>query len=426
MTLPLGSRWAGADLGPCPHESSLGVWLRFAWRNALPWIALRDCMGLSATQRPTLYDGDRLSQSALPLALEWSLPTSAEIAHIGPLRALQAFWFGPRLRICPVCMEAGYHSVWHQFLPLSQCPVHACPLTSTCQSCGAALPPYALPAAFGHRAYMCRHCREPMAGGAPMLDLHLDLRAQSPGLDRAFEPLACWSRGRPLASRQYNTATLREVKRALQLEGRQPGILSLLKVRMHELPAECQAYPYGELHMASWEIPRAKVVDRLLPNAGTIRAARSMLPKLLVDPAAQRTALPWGEPSALLCAEAEPYRLDRRRLSDLPAQLARRERVDGEPAYGGQSEEWRSMPATSLAGRDDAVLRERVILGAFAHVALGSALHLPCQLEDLIIGGQTVLAVRATSRAHHLTGSLIFPRRRSLTAASCMSSGREP
>lgn len=264
-----------------------------------------------------------------------------------------------------------------------------------------------------------------MAGGPPMLDLHLDLRAQSPELDRAFEPLASWSRGRPLASRQYNTATLREVKRALQLEGRQPGIFPLLKVRMHELPAECQVYPFGGLHMASWEIPRAKV-DRLLPHAGTIRAARSILPKLLVAPGAQRIALPWGQPSAPLCAEAEPYRLDRRRLNDLPAQLARRERVDGEPAYVGQSEERRSMPATTLAERDDAVLRERVILGAFAHVALGSAVHLPCQLEDLIIGGQTILAVRATPRAHHLTGSLIFPRRRSLTAASCIPSGREP
>jgi len=39
------------------------------------------------------------------------------------------------LRICPVCIKSGYHSCFHQLLPMKYCPAHKIELTVVCPCC---------------------------------------------------------------------------------------------------------------------------------------------------------------------------------------------------------------------------------------------------------------------------------------------------
>lgn len=47
-----------------------------------------------------------------------------------------------RLRLCPVCIRIGYHSVAHQLMGLARCPLDGQPITNVCPECSCLLPEY--------------------------------------------------------------------------------------------------------------------------------------------------------------------------------------------------------------------------------------------------------------------------------------------
>ncbi|MEG6520869.1 hypothetical protein [Desulfotomaculum sp. 1211_IL3151] len=46
------------------------------------------------------------------------------------------FYIREQLSYCPECLKSGYHSVFHQFIPLNNCPIHEIALKFQCGQCG--------------------------------------------------------------------------------------------------------------------------------------------------------------------------------------------------------------------------------------------------------------------------------------------------
>lgn len=120
----------------------------------------------------------------------WSCPDVVELRiERLPWRELL---FEERFRYCPICLECGYHSVWHQFRKLSLCPLHDVPLISQCFYCGEVTSPLSDYKKSLHRPFACNLCKGYLAGAAPDLDLHLDLLDQSPAICAKLDRFKYW------------------------------------------------------------------------------------------------------------------------------------------------------------------------------------------------------------------------------------------
>ncbi|MEM5345060.1 hypothetical protein [Paraburkholderia azotifigens] len=176
-----GKQWAGRDLSPLPHESALTILWRFGWRNVLgpPEI------------RAFLADGRKqIDWGAFKRIASWWCPEDTEL-RIERLPARKMF-FDSCLRYCPICLECGYHSVWHQFRPLPSCPIHDVRLMSRCFNCR--LPTTWMFEYLNDRTkpFRCKTCNGYLAGVEPNLDLHLDLRDQSAAIRDRLDRYDGW------------------------------------------------------------------------------------------------------------------------------------------------------------------------------------------------------------------------------------------
>jgi hypothetical protein len=185
--------WAGLDLVPMIHESAYGALSRFAQRNVLSFRDIRALMasGRSSAAFRNLYlNCDSIERRINDLTgWRWS-SHEARLAHAWPIFGESAW--SDKLRFCPICLEAGFHSVWYQFETLSLCPMHECKIVDFCLSCGVATSDYEFSADLLGRPYACGSCGGPIAGAIFDLDEHLDLRAQHATLVRGLDPVRDW------------------------------------------------------------------------------------------------------------------------------------------------------------------------------------------------------------------------------------------
>ena len=79
------------------------------------------------------------------------------LAHNGLDKCDRPISLHNTLRLCPLCIEKGYHSVVHQLQGLARCPIDGMPLIDTCPKCGASLPRFTV----GNirTAFSCEHCK---------------------------------------------------------------------------------------------------------------------------------------------------------------------------------------------------------------------------------------------------------------------------
>ncbi|WP_175796234.1 TniQ family protein [Burkholderia anthina] len=176
-------RWAGADLSPLPFESAISLFWRFCWRNVLGRRDARDLISRTTGQRQLgMVDLGKFSN-----ATGWN---ATEVSQ-GSAK-LRDCLFEKRLRICPICLESAYHSVWHQFQGLRICPIHSCQLLPTCAYCDAGT--MIVTDYFRHNArrMRCVFCGQYLAGAAPNLTAHIDLQDQSGTLATHFGALDKW------------------------------------------------------------------------------------------------------------------------------------------------------------------------------------------------------------------------------------------
>lgn len=185
----------GKDLIPLPHESSVSCMLRVSWHNELQGSLLHRLFSgrTGGYLENPLYFG-WISRSVVAANLGWVLPTDVEILIHKQFRFCANLLFSERLRICPICMECGYHSYWHQLLALEVCPVHGCEIASVCQSCGGLLPNYGFNGELFDHPYICRTCHFPYSG-APLQNFPgEDFDEHRSQLKVAFSDLEAWFR----------------------------------------------------------------------------------------------------------------------------------------------------------------------------------------------------------------------------------------
>lgn len=184
--------WTGVRLSPLPHESTLSALWRFGWQNGLTGRSFfQTCCGTRGfTNKPSsLMLG--LSDSFVK-ETNWCLPCRAEVECLQLASNMVGNWLHRKLRFCPVCLQAGYHSIWHQFILLNACPLHNCVLTEKCQSCGADTEYFGATSQLTSRPYGCLSCGTVLSGVSPSLTAHLDFRLHSKQLEDAFADFMQW------------------------------------------------------------------------------------------------------------------------------------------------------------------------------------------------------------------------------------------
>lgn len=175
--------WAGRKLTPLPFESALSVFWRFGWRNVLGSREIRNYFCGLSPGKLGLVSLERFEHQ-----IGWSLPQGITEGS----RRLHNFIFESRLRFCPICLEGAYHSTWHQFCVLQLCPIHSCQLTSVCNSCGGNTAKVEEYFRYNARPLLCLVCRRHLAGAAPSLAAHFDIRSNGELLARHFGVFDRW------------------------------------------------------------------------------------------------------------------------------------------------------------------------------------------------------------------------------------------
>lgn len=168
-----GALLVGRTFSPLPEESWYGSLTRISRMNELTARDVRHLFFKSGRD-----ETDPLDTISMRSLLGWELQygDSPELRNIASLKDI--LW-SETLRYCPICMEAGYHSVWHQFVALEVCLIHACPLRQRCMCCNTTLDEYRLaPHLIGLR-FRCSHCGDDFAGVAFTIDAHAAFREQA-------------------------------------------------------------------------------------------------------------------------------------------------------------------------------------------------------------------------------------------------------
>lgn len=181
-------RWIGRDLRPLPYESSLSIVWRFAWCNSLGYPQLLRYIGNRWLKHSILCAAQRVQS-----VMGWDTLHDAEEALYEQFSRDVDVWIERRFRYCPLCLEHGYHSVFHQMKPLACCPVHQVELMTRCYACGEPLPEYRSSRDLLLKPYRCPACGSPISGVAPNLSaLHLPFRQTEAQLVKAFRLLETW------------------------------------------------------------------------------------------------------------------------------------------------------------------------------------------------------------------------------------------
>lgn len=190
----IAPRWTGMDLVPLPHESSVSVLLRFGWRNALDATILKNNLdGRKINKKGQSFLVLKwLERNNFSLTAGWNVPSPDEMFALKSFEGVSDIFLSPILRICPVCIECGYHSYWYQVLDLQVCPLHNCKLMDECLSCGKLLSDYRFCKELFSRPYLCANCKKPISGAPLSLECHLDFRINSQLIETRFEPIANW------------------------------------------------------------------------------------------------------------------------------------------------------------------------------------------------------------------------------------------
>lgn len=185
--------WTGASWRILPFESSFSVCTRFAWLNALSRVQLHR-LGLLARlhgARTFLAHEMRMATNLQNVLRPSLLPLTEHALFESNAIGLFSSLFSRTLRICPLCLEAGYHAFWHQCKPLCVCPAHGVELIAHCMACDAPLPSFGDLALY-ERPYTCTGCGHPYCGAEFSIDAHLDFRQHVNLLADRFAEIAQW------------------------------------------------------------------------------------------------------------------------------------------------------------------------------------------------------------------------------------------
>lgn len=183
------------ELDPLPYESLESIGARLSWRNGVKIQQLirylsdenggrgRDpCRPYQTDLGALIHDCGWVESSDKACYLYgYMAPGKSDLLHTG-------------FRFCPICLESAYHSFLFEWTFIQTCPLHGCPLTTACQSCGARVKWRSKFETLSQRGYRCQACSGYLAGCEPSLAEHLILRQHKTLIDARFRPYDNYAR----------------------------------------------------------------------------------------------------------------------------------------------------------------------------------------------------------------------------------------
>jgi len=146
------ARW----LAPC--ESIVGILWKFARMNALPGPTVTRQLRSSPFDP---YEGIAPRVTDVDVrGLSRTLGVTQKALRISLGRSVGANQPGPCLSYCHRCIALGFHSVVHQRLGATRCPIHGDGLEQACRACGY-VSAYWLHAHLLDAPFRCARCRRP-------------------------------------------------------------------------------------------------------------------------------------------------------------------------------------------------------------------------------------------------------------------------
>jgi hypothetical protein len=421
--------WSGLDLEPLPHESSLSVLWRFGWRNAVGTPQLAAVCRDERTFRSNVsfYKSNWIDSQCFAEQTGWHLPPAAERDIATVFEGMVDAWFDQKLRMCPFCMQDGYHSLWFQFRPLAHCPLHDCELRCTCQDCGSPLEDYAPSRKLLQRSYHCKTCANPIAGAPLLLRNHLELRECQADIEIAFRPLAIWLID---AKERFNP-----LKRLCLLNGpwrnawtqwcRPVDFIQSVGHALHPLPAICKVPLYRELAFIRWraeagplenihkdELRAAiwgKGGEAILIYRGVLRLLQSALPARFPEIGSKRSVHAIDQYGPVKLWTRDPlefgFQLLRTKLERGDVDLAR-------PIETAQFWDEPSIPLPwNIVGLPKAALRAMYVAmyANLVHSLENARKSQNAKLSNLDLRDQTLVAHSWWQEEKEVTGFFVFP-----------------
>lgn len=143
-----------------PYESIVGILWKFARMNALPGpIVMRQLRALPFDP----YEGIAPRVDEIDVrGLSRTLRVSQKCLRMSLGRIEGCDLPGPCLTYCHRCIALGFHSIVHQRLGATHCPIHGDGLKQSCRACGH-VSAYWLHAHLFDAPFRCARCRRPYA-----------------------------------------------------------------------------------------------------------------------------------------------------------------------------------------------------------------------------------------------------------------------
>lgn len=134
-----------------PMESAWSIFEKFRYMNEITNRELlnefgiecvRTQKGLIAKKYRNLYTLDGIDKGKISLTVNFDI-VDFQMANlemlIGNQKEFINYYFKENLHYCKLCINNGYHSLFHQYKNIENCPYHKIPLLETCYECGTPL-----------------------------------------------------------------------------------------------------------------------------------------------------------------------------------------------------------------------------------------------------------------------------------------------
>jgi hypothetical protein len=133
------------DSWKASYISAWGIIERFRWANVASAEDIISMMGAVSTRSNTLRRRfSELSERRVQEVLDYSILGSIEtfLGEFLPFidYSSSSAYFDEKLRWCPICVQQGFHSLFHQLVFLDKCPYHDSPLVQKCKACNSTIP----------------------------------------------------------------------------------------------------------------------------------------------------------------------------------------------------------------------------------------------------------------------------------------------
>jgi len=245
---------SGLGRNSLPYESLLSSLWYIAWRNAFNAVDLYAYIGAKRAPSKTdsfIYPPRWIDGSKIAAQFGINLPDAYEINHLATIERCRGRWLSNTIRACPICLEHGYHSYWHQLHDLYECPVHQCRIVETCQSCGASLPWYGFSKSLFNNPYCCPVCKRAISGTEPFLDFFNEFRSHHNELINNFEPWRKWVEEKERKCKNLCNASI-SMDRALWC--RHDGMKRELGRICHPTPGSESRFSTAGIEVLSWRV----------------------------------------------------------------------------------------------------------------------------------------------------------------------------